>query len=89
MARAPRHRLINIITIVICAVICGADNVVTMAEFGRSKKKWFESFLSMPNGGRVMIPLMMSSTDSTSQPYELLYKMDKTTRNKRRNSFCT
>lgn len=50
MARAQRHPLINIITIAICAVICGADNFVTMAEFGRSKKKWFESFLDMPNG---------------------------------------
>ena len=50
MARAQRHSLINIITIAICAVIFGADNFVTMAEFGRSKKKWFESFLKMPNG---------------------------------------
>jgi len=50
MARAQRHSLINIITIAICAVICGADNFVAMAEFGRSKKKWFESFLNMPNG---------------------------------------
>ncbi len=32
----------------ICAVICGADNFVTMAEFARSKKQWFESFLDMP-----------------------------------------
>jgi len=50
MERARRHPLINIITIAICAVICGADNFVTMAEFGRAKKKWFESFLDMPNG---------------------------------------
>lgn len=50
MSRAKRHPLINIITIAICAVICGADNFVTMAEFGRAKKKWFESFLDMPNG---------------------------------------
>ena len=50
MARAQRHPLINIITMAICAVICGADNFVTMAEFARSKKQWFESFLDMPNG---------------------------------------
>jgi predicted transposase YbfD/YdcC len=50
MARAQRHPLINIITIAICSVICGADNFVTMAEFGRSKKNWFETFLDMPNG---------------------------------------
>ncbi len=50
MARAQRHPLINMITMAICSVICGADNFVTMAEFGRSKKKWFETFLGMPNG---------------------------------------
>ena len=50
MTRAQRHPLINIITIAICSVICGADNFVTMAEFGRSKKNWFETFLDMQNG---------------------------------------
>ena len=50
MQRAQRHPLINIITIAICSVICGADNFVAMAEFGRSKKKWFESFLDLQNG---------------------------------------
>lgn len=48
--RAKRHSLINIITIAICAVICGADNFVTMASFGRAKKDWFETFLDLPNG---------------------------------------
>lgn len=46
----PPHSLLNIITISICGVICGADNFVTIAEFGKSKHKWFESFLDMPNG---------------------------------------
>jgi len=50
MVRAQRHPLINIITIAICSVICGADNFVAMAEFGRSKKTWFETFLHMPCG---------------------------------------
>lgn len=46
----PPHSLLNIVTISICAVICGADNFVAIAEFGKSKKSWFESFLDMPNG---------------------------------------
>lgn len=50
MNRAQRHPLINIITMAICSVICGADNFVAMAEFGRSKKKWFETFLDMSHG---------------------------------------
>ncbi len=36
LERAKRHSLINIITIAICAVICGADNFVSMASFGRA-----------------------------------------------------
>jgi predicted transposase YbfD/YdcC len=50
LERAKRHSLINIITIAICAVICGADNFVSMASFGRAKKEWFETFLDLPNG---------------------------------------
>ena len=48
--QTPPHSLLNIITISICGVICGADNFVTIAQFGQSKQKWFESFLDMPNG---------------------------------------
>ena len=50
LERAKRHSLINIITIAICAVICGADNFVTIASFGRAKKEWFQTFLDLPNG---------------------------------------
>jgi predicted transposase YbfD/YdcC len=50
LERAKRHSLINIITIAICAVICGADNFVSMASLGRAKKEWFETFLDLPNG---------------------------------------
>ena len=50
LPRAKKHALINIITIAICAVICGADNFIAMASFGRAKKDWFETFLDLPNG---------------------------------------
>ncbi len=50
LERARRHSLINIITIAICAVICGADNFVSMASFGRAKKEWFQTFLDLPYG---------------------------------------
>ncbi|MEX2215566.1 MAG: transposase family protein, partial [Phycisphaeraceae bacterium] len=39
--RTKDHDLIDIITIAICAVICGADGWGDVAEFGRCKKKWF------------------------------------------------
>ncbi len=44
------HPLINIITITICAVICGADNWVDVEQFGKGKRSWFESFLEMKHG---------------------------------------
>jgi len=51
----PRRRkvtypLINVVTIAICAVICGADDFVSIAEFGRKKRKWLAQFLDLRNG---------------------------------------
>ena len=47
---SPPHLLIDIITITICGVICGADDWVAIAEFGRAKQAWFKTFLRLPNG---------------------------------------
>jgi predicted transposase YbfD/YdcC len=45
-----RHRLIDIIVITLCAVICGADDWVDVADYGRAKKKWLKTFLKLPHG---------------------------------------
>ena len=45
-----RHILIDMILIAIAAVLCGADGWVGIAEFGRTKRHWFEQFLKLPNG---------------------------------------
>lgn len=45
-----RHQLIDIITIALCAVICGADTWEEIEEFGLSKSKWFKTFLELPHG---------------------------------------
>jgi len=50
MNRTKHHPLENILTIAICAVLCGADGWVDIAEFGRGKKDWFTTFLHMPKG---------------------------------------
>jgi len=44
-----RHKLIDIITIAICAVICNADTFEDIAEFGKAKYKWFKNFLELPH----------------------------------------
>ncbi len=44
------HKLIDILIIAICAVICGADTWEDVEAFGKAKQAWFESFLELPNG---------------------------------------
>jgi predicted transposase YbfD/YdcC len=48
--RTKAHVVLDIIVISICAVICGADGWVDVAEFGRSKQAWLATFLALPNG---------------------------------------
>jgi predicted transposase YbfD/YdcC/predicted DNA-binding protein (UPF0251 family) len=51
----PRRRkvlypLVNVVTIAICAVICGADDFVAIAQFGRKRRKWLSQFLDLTTG---------------------------------------
>lgn len=48
--RAKRHDLLAIVTIALCAVICGADSWVEIERFGRAKRSWLETRLPLPNG---------------------------------------
>ena len=45
-----QHELLDIIAITICAVVCGAESWEEISEYGRIKKEWLSSFLSLPNG---------------------------------------
>jgi predicted transposase YbfD/YdcC len=42
--------LINVVVIAVCAVICGADDFVAIAEYGRMKRDWLARFLDLQNG---------------------------------------
>ena len=48
--RNLRHPLVNIITISICAIICGCDDFCSIEEYGNSKSDWFKSFLDLEHG---------------------------------------
>lgn len=48
--RTKRHKLIDILTIAILAVICGADSWVGMESFGQAKHCWLKGILELPNG---------------------------------------
>lgn len=45
-----RHKLIDIVTMAICAVICGADDWEEVAFFARVREEWFRTFLELPGG---------------------------------------
>ncbi len=51
----PRRRevtdpLINIVTIAVCAVLCGADDFTSIAAFGRARREWLSKFLDLSAG---------------------------------------
>jgi predicted transposase YbfD/YdcC len=48
--RTKDHKLIDIIAIAICAVICGAEGWTDIELFGNSKLHWLATFLELPNG---------------------------------------
>jgi predicted transposase YbfD/YdcC len=48
--RTKEHLLLDIVLIAICAVVCGADGWVEVAEFGETKQGWFSRFLQLPSG---------------------------------------
>src|SRR5947207_11438522 len=50
VARTRVHRLGELVTIALCAVLCGADDWVAVETFGRAKEAWLRTFLTLPGG---------------------------------------
>jgi len=50
LERTKLHSLHDILTLSICASICGADGFVAIEEFGHAKYEWLRRFLDLPNG---------------------------------------
>jgi predicted transposase YbfD/YdcC len=50
LERTKAHDLLTILAVAICAIIGGANDWVAVAEFGRSKRAWFATFLDLANG---------------------------------------
>ena len=44
------HRLVDILTITLCAVVCGADDWVEVETFGQAREEWLRTFLALPGG---------------------------------------
>ena len=45
-----KHKLADMISIAILAVICGADDWGQIEEFGKEKREWLSTFLELPFG---------------------------------------
>jgi len=48
--RNKEHKLIDVLVIAICAVICGAEHWTDCEEFGKCKEGWFRTFLELKGG---------------------------------------
>ena len=44
------HKLVDIVTLAVCAVICGADDWTKVELFGKARYGWLKSFLELPHG---------------------------------------
>lgn len=45
-----QHKLVSIIVIAFCAIICGAEDYEDIEEFGNARKEWLAKFLELGNG---------------------------------------
>ncbi|HEX5501791.1 MAG TPA: ISAs1 family transposase [Thermomicrobiales bacterium] len=50
VARTKDPLLLDILTIALCAVLCGAANWVAVATVGRAKEPWLRTFPALPRG---------------------------------------
>jgi predicted transposase YbfD/YdcC len=48
--RHKEHKLIDIVVIAICAILCGANDWVAVETFGKAKRAWFTRFLDLAHG---------------------------------------
>jgi predicted transposase YbfD/YdcC len=45
-----RHRLVDVLALGFCGVLCGCEDFVEIAAFARSKEDFFRRFLELPHG---------------------------------------
>lgn len=48
--RTKDHKLVDVLVIAICTLLCGGESFYDMEEFGDAKFEWFKTFLELPNG---------------------------------------
>lgn len=48
--RTRKHRLLDILVIALCAVLCGAEGWDDIVEFAQAKRDWLQERLELPSG---------------------------------------
>lgn len=64
--RRKRHKLVDILAISVCAVVCGANDFEEIAMDGQQKIDFLRTFLELPNG--------ISSHDTFNRVFKFLDK---------------
>ena len=59
-----QHKLVDVVTIALCAVFSGADSWIEVADGGRVEEPWLRTFLDLPAG--------IASHDTFSRVFRLL-----------------
>lgn len=49
-SQGRRHKLVDILAVALCAVLCGADDFTEIEEFGETREAWLRQFLELPHG---------------------------------------
>lgn len=44
------HELVDVLMIALCCLLCGGEGFNDMEDFGRAKRKWFQTFLRLRGG---------------------------------------
>ena len=50
VARTREHRLLDLLVIAVCTLLCGGEGFNDMEDFGRAKEEWLKTFLELPSG---------------------------------------
>lgn len=48
--RTKDHKLVDVLVIAVCTLLCGGETFNDMEDFGHAKLDWFKTFLQLPNG---------------------------------------
>jgi predicted transposase YbfD/YdcC len=48
--RSKKHKLIDILFIAVCTLICGGETFADMESFGEAKEEWLRRLLELPHG---------------------------------------